>query len=87
MKIIVQAKPSAKTAFVELLTQPTLNLERVALETKVYKVAVKESPDHGKANSAIIKILAEYFRIPQSAVKLVSGRGSKKKIFEIADRD
>ena len=83
MKIIVKAKPSAKTTSVELLTPQTLNFGDQKPRANIYKVSVKEPPINGRSNQAITKALAEYFKIPQSAVKLISGRASKQKIFEI----
>lgn len=83
MKIIVKAKPLAKQQSVELLTQPTLGFGDAPSQVDVYKVCVKEPPVDGKSNQAISKALAEYFKISQSQVRLVSGRSSKQKIFEI----
>ncbi|MCM8822652.1 MAG: DUF167 domain-containing protein [Candidatus Omnitrophica bacterium] len=46
-------------------------------------VYVNEKPVEGKANSALIKLIAEYFDVPKSAVKIVSGHKSRNKIVEI----
>ena len=46
-------------------------------------VAVREPPVKGRANAAIQKALAEYFKVSASQVVLVSGFSSKNKIFEI----
>lgn len=48
-----------------------------------FKVSVKEPPIQGKANVAIAKALAEYFKVSNSQIKLVSGLSSKQKVFEI----
>ena len=71
MKIFVLAKPLAKEEKVEKID-----------ETK-FKVCVKEPPRQGKANDAIRKALAEYFKIPLSRIFLISGFSKKNKIFEI----
>ena len=47
------------------------------------KVFVREPAKEGRANEAVIKLLAEYFDIPKSRIKIVSGLKSKKKIVEI----
>lgn len=52
-------------------------------EKEWFKVSVKEPPMQGKANVAITKALAEYFKVSNSQVKLVSGLSSKQKVFEI----
>jgi uncharacterized protein (TIGR00251 family) len=64
------------------MTQPSLPLDIVP-ETKVYKVSVKESPVDGKANEAIIRLLAEYFGTRTCDVRIVSGHTSKRKIVEV----
>lgn len=48
-----------------------------------YTVWTKEVPQKGKANNAVIKLLAEYFDIKQSAILLKSGTTSKHKICEV----
>ena len=37
----------------------------------------------GKANGAVVKLLAESFGVPKTRVRLVRGRTSRRKIFEI----
>lgn len=83
MRIIVQAKSQAKEDRVERITQPTLNFTDSKSEPDLYKVWVKAQPVHGKANEAIIKVLADYFKVTQSQVKLISGVSSKRKHFQI----
>lgn len=83
MRIIVKAKTRAKTEKVERLNQPSLNFGPSNTEIITYKVWVKEAPVAGKANEAIIRVLAEYFKTKQSNVRLLSGQTAKQKIFEI----
>lgn len=71
MKISVKAKPKAKEERVEKIDDTN------------FTVSVKESPIQGKANFAITKALANYFKVPSFQVKLISGFSSKQKIFEI----
>lgn len=83
MKIIVHAKPNAKKDMVEKMTQPTLGFEDTPSGFDVYKVSVKEPPVDGKANKAFVKVLAQYFNIAPSLIRLVSGPTAKHKVFEI----
>ena len=71
MKISVRVKPNAKQEKTEKVGE------------RDFSVWVKEKPQEGKANKAVIKALAEYFRIPQADVALVKGQSSREKIFEI----
>ncbi len=83
MKIIVLAKAEAKQDKIERVSQPELPLNDTKAESPTYKVWVKAQPVNGKSNEAITKLLAEYFKIPKTDVRLVIGRASKRKIFDI----
>lgn len=83
MKILVKAKTRAKSEKVERLDQQSLGLEKDVQNIPSYKVSVKEAPERGRANEAIIKLLADYFKVSPSLVNLVSGQTSKQKVFEI----
>jgi len=71
MRIQVRATPAAKENKIEKLAEG------------VYKVWIKEPPVKGKANRAIVKLLAEHFSVPTSGVIIISGQWSKNKIVEI----
>jgi hypothetical protein len=47
------------------------------------KVLVKAPAREGKANEAVIKLLAEHFKVRKSNVKIIRGLKSKNKIIEI----
>jgi uncharacterized protein (TIGR00251 family) len=46
-------------------------------------VYVRERPVEGKANDAVIKLLAKHFGVPPSRVELVGGSTSRVKRFRI----
>ncbi|MBI2623403.1 MAG: DUF167 domain-containing protein [Candidatus Liptonbacteria bacterium] len=71
MKIFVRAKPNAKAASVE------------KLDDAHYVIAVTEPPKENKANFAIMEALARHFGVSLSRIRLISGRTSKEKTFEI----
>jgi uncharacterized protein (TIGR00251 family) len=73
MKIFVKARPSAKEEFIK------------KIDGINFVVAVKEPPIKGKANKAIVRLLAEHFNVAASAIRLVSGFSSKQKVFEITN--
>ncbi|HJX68948.1 MAG TPA: DUF167 domain-containing protein, partial [Dehalococcoidia bacterium] len=64
MKIQVKVKPNSKT-------------EEISREGNSFVVKVKEPPKEGKANQAVIRLLAERFGVSQSRVKILSGFRSK----------
>jgi uncharacterized protein YggU (UPF0235/DUF167 family) len=83
MRIVVKAKASAKEEKVERLKDQTLNLPGIKIEPEVYRVWVREAPIEGQANLAIVKALAKYFGVSRSKIRLISGKTSKQKVFEI----
>ena len=70
MKIQVRVKPNSKT-------------EEVSQEGDSFIVKVKEPPMEGKANHAVIKLLAKHFGVSQGQVRILSGFKSKDKVIEI----
>ena len=49
-----------------------------------WKVRVGAAPERGKANEAVLALLAETLAVPRSSVTIVSGGGSRDKIVELA---
>jgi uncharacterized protein (TIGR00251 family) len=86
MRIIVKAKPNSKIEMMERIGQPSLDLGDVRPNIVEYKVSIKEPPVGGRANEAIVKVLAKYFDVAPSLVRLVSGTRSKRKVFEIPNQ-
>lgn len=73
MKIQVRVKPNSK-------------IEEVSPEGDNFVVKVKEPPKEGKANRAVIELLAKHFGVPQSQVRILSGFKSKSKVIEVRGR-
>ncbi len=73
MKISVSVKPNAKRESVE------------RLPSGEYRVAVKAPPVDGKANAALIALLAKHLGVPKSAISVRSGASGRKKWVEIME--
>lgn len=71
MKIIVEVKVNAKENAI------------VEISSSHYAVRLKASPIQGKANRALINILATHFDIARSRITIVSGISTRKKFIEI----
>ena len=71
MKIFVKVKPKFRENKIEKITEGH------------FALWVKEAPEKGRANIAVLKLLAEYFNVPVSSIKFISGQTSKNKVFEI----
>ena len=46
-------------------------------------VRVNAPPEAGKANAAVIKLLARRWRIPQRALEVISGASGRRKVLQI----
>jgi len=52
-------------------------------------VRVTAAPERGRANDAVVRLLAGTLGVPRAAVTIVSGHGAREKTVEVmgADRD
>jgi uncharacterized protein (TIGR00251 family) len=57
--------------------------EIIVEENGNLKVKVQVPPEDGRANKAIIQLLAQHFKIPKNRVKIVAGEKSHQKIIEV----
>lgn len=48
-----------------------------------YKIKLTAAPVDGKANEALIEILAKHFKVAKSCVKIVGGKSTKTKIVDM----
>jgi len=71
MKYWVQVKPRSKVSKVQKMADGSLTVWVAAL------------PVEGKANEAVVKALAKYFKVPKSAIIIKSGLSGKRKLIEI----
>jgi hypothetical protein len=76
MKITIKTIPNAKKNQV---------IEDFVDENKIrmLKIKVNQPPEDGKANKAVIELLAEYFQVKKTAIKIIIGETSRNKIIEI----
>jgi hypothetical protein len=72
MKIQVKVKPRSKT---EDVTRE--------MDGDVYVVRVKEPPVEGRANRAVLKLLAKHLGVPESRLSIMSGLTSKNKVIKV----
>ncbi|MBI5420870.1 MAG: DUF167 domain-containing protein [Parcubacteria group bacterium] len=71
MKIVVTAKPNASKDKVD------------KIDETLYVVSTRAYPRDGKANKAIIELLAEYFHVAKSCITITSGHTSHRKVIEV----
>lgn len=73
MKIKILAKPNSKTDSIE------------KIEDEFYIVRVNKPPVNNLANQAIIKIIANHFKVRLNDVEIESGHHSKVKIVSVME--
>lgn len=58
---------------------PGAKVERLAIENATVKIWIRAAPEDGKANKAVIALLAKTLEIPSAAVAIISGHASRDK--------
>jgi uncharacterized protein len=71
VKIWLSVKPQSRKENVEKLSEDE------------YRVSVRAAAREGKANEAVVELLAEHFSVPKSSIRIVRGEKSKRKLVEI----
>jgi len=56
----------------------------VGRQGEAWKVRVAAPPEGGRANEAVVRLIAETLSVSRGAVTLVSGHGARDKIVELA---
>lgn len=59
--------------------------EVIKVDDGNFEVKTTITPEDGKANEAIIELLAKYFRVAKSKVEIVKGKTSHVKVVEIKE--
>lgn len=79
---------SALPSCLHVRVTPKAKSERIKQEiledgSVCYKVYVTVAPEDGKANKAVIKLLADAFGIPKSAMAITHGLTNRNKTIQI----
>lgn len=69
---------------INIKAKPNSQKEEVVRENdSSFTIFVKEKAENNRANLAVIKILAKYFKVSSSQISIKTGMKSRKKIIEI----
>ena len=75
---------SAATTRLRLRVSPgSGRAEIVGRHGDAWKVRVTAPPEHGRANDAVLRLVADTLSVPLDAVAIVSGHGARDKIIEL----
>ena len=81
--------PTADGVRVAIKVSPKASRDRIgALLTDadghaVLKISVTAAPDRGKANEAVIRLLAKAWAVPKTSIKVTSGATDRHKILQV----
>lgn len=60
--------------------------EIVQVSENFFEIKVKAKPVMGEANKRVIEILSNFFKIPESKIRVIKGFRERNKILEINDK-
>jgi uncharacterized protein (TIGR00251 family) len=63
---------------------PNARKARIVEEQDGLKIYVNAPAEGGRANDAVIALLADFFRVRPKSVRILSGERSRRKIVEVA---
>ena len=72
---------------IEVRVTPNASADRVTLpegDPKVLSIRTTATPEHGKANEAVLRLLAKALDLPVSSLALVRGATSRNKLVRVA---
>ncbi|MBR4891728.1 MAG: DUF167 domain-containing protein [Alphaproteobacteria bacterium] len=62
---------------------PRAKINRVEVQSDgIVRVHTTTAPTDGKATADVIKMLAEFYKVPKTSIKLIRGATSRDKVFE-----
>jgi len=69
---------------VKVITKASVN-KVIGFEGDVLKIKCTAVPEKGKANASVIELLAKYYKVPKSKIKIIKGMTDSRKVVEILD--
>jgi len=64
---------------------PRSSREEFVEKDGIIKVYVKAAPDKGKANKAVVNIIAKEYKVKKSSVKIITGATGRNKVVEVSE--
>lgn len=58
------------------------SVDKIYLENNIIKVKIREIPENGKANKAIIELFSKTFKIPKKNIDIIKGLKSSNKTIQ-----
>ena len=70
---------------IKIKVVPNAKKNKILTECDGLKVYVTAQPTGGRANKAVIELLAEFFDVRKGSVRIIKGEKSREKIVEIEE--
>jgi len=69
---------------IQVFVKPKSKINKIIPEPDgCFTVMVNAPPVEGKANQAVIAVLADFFAVPKTSIRLIAGVKSRRKVFQI----
>ena len=62
---------------------PKASRQEIVEKDGFIKAYITEAPEKGKANKAVIELVARHYKVKKNQVRIVSGQKSRNKVAEI----
>jgi len=72
---------------IDVKVTPKAAAGKVVEKDGVFRVYVTVAPEEGKANKAVVKLLAKHFGVAPSMISILRGHSSRNKTIEIKGKE
>ncbi len=79
-EIIFNLIQNKKIFDIKVITKASV--DKIYLENNIIKVKIREIPENGKANKAIIELFSKTFKIPKKNIDIIKGLKSSNKTIQ-----
>lgn len=62
---------------------PKASRQQIVEKDGLFKAYITEAPEKGKANKAVVDLVARHYKVKKNQVSIVSGEKSRNKVVEI----
>jgi uncharacterized protein (TIGR00251 family) len=83
LRVIQLSENERGTTFTVRVVPRASRSEIAGVYEGALRVRIAAPPVEGAANSELVRLLAKKLRVPQNAVRIISGTGSKNKIVRV----
>ena len=80
---MTEVPPITPGRLISVRVMPNAGREQVTLDGTRYVIRVTVTPEDGKANREVTKLLAKALRVPPTRLTLVQGAAGRDKLFRL----